>query len=200
MSYRLDSSVIKPLTDKVSKTEKAISKARFRTVNRVTNSMRSEASKEIRKQVNLPAAYVNQNLKVTRKATEQEPVAIISGRILPTRLARYGAKQLTRSSGGSLGDSLRGISAGRRQAGVSVMVQRGRRRKMRKAFMVPLRNASVMGVFIRTGRGKGDIKHLYGPSVDQVFNNVRKDLQPTIRRKLVKEFKAQFRFASGGGR
>ena len=41
-----------------------------------------------------------------------------------------------------------------------------------------------MGVFIRTGTGKKDIKHRYGPSVDQLFRGVIKDVAPDVQAEL----------------
>lgn len=103
---------------------------------------------------------------------------------------------MTRVARGAAGDMVRGIASGRKQAGVSVAVRKGgARKKMRKAFLIPLNGSGEMGVFVRTGRGKKDIKHLYGPSVDQVFNSVRNDLKPEIRRNLVSEYQAQLAYA-----
>lgn len=214
MSYRMDTSVFKTLTEKVSKTEQAIKKAKFRAVNRVATSARAEASREIRKQVKLPAAYVNKNLTVNKRATLESPEASVGTTKDNVSMAQFGPKQMTRSIAGARGDALRGIGAGRVRAGVSVHVSpAGGRKKARKWFLLPLKGQNRMGVFRRVGtplkgRDKPGGKRLYqpyieqvfGPSIYQVFQGVRKDLQPSIRRKLVKEFKAQFRFASGGGR
>ena len=37
-----------------------------------------------------------------------------------------------------------------------------------------------LGVFTRTGRGRNAIKHAYGPSVDQVFRGVIRDIESEI--------------------
>ncbi|OEY66801.1 phage tail protein [Marinobacter sp. X15-166B] len=178
-------------------TVRAAERAQFRAVNRVASKYRTAASKAVREQVRLPAAYVNQNLTITQKATAKNPEAVISGRKRPTRLARYGSKQMARAAAGARGDGVRAIAPGRKQAGVSVAVRRaGGRKKMRKAFMVPLQGSGQMGVFVRTGPGRKDIKHLYGPSVDQVFRGVRDDLRPDIRRNLVTEYKSQLAYAN----
>ncbi|MFP3979167.1 phage tail protein [Marinobacter sp. KMM 10035] len=196
MSLTIDKSQFQQARKFIQATVRAAEKAQFRAVNRVASKFRTSASKTIRDQVRLPAAYVNDNLKVSQKATQNNPVAIISGRKRPTRLARYGAKQLARSAKAATGDQLRGISTGKKQAGVSVAVSRkGSRKKMRKAFLLPLRNAGVMGVFVRTGSGQKDIEHLYGPSVDQVFRGLREKLKPDISKELVKEYRAQLNYA-----
>ena len=196
MSYRVNTTEISKATGLLKGAVSALEKAQMRAVNRVASKTRTAASKAIRQQVKLPASYVNQNLTVTKKATITQPEAVISGRKRPTRLARYGAKQMTRVARGAAGDMVRGIASGRKQAGVSVAVRKGgARKKMRKAFLIPLNGSGEMGVFVRTGRGKKDIKHLYGPSVDQVFNSVRNDLKPEIRRNLVSEYQAQLAYA-----
>ena len=202
MSLSIDKRQFAQARKFIQGTVKAAEKAQFRAVNRVASKFRTAASKAIRDQVRLPAAYVNDNLTVTQMATERNPEAVISGRKRPTRLARYGAKQMARAARGAAGDQLRGIPSGKKQAGVSVAVSRkGGRKKMRGAFLLPLKNSGVMGVFVRTGSARGDIEHLYGPSVDQVFRGVRRELKPEISKELVKEYRAQLNYAmQKGGR
>lgn len=200
MTMVIDTRQLRNASKLVKGTVTALEKAEFRTVNRVASKTRTAGSKEIRSRVNLKAAYVNTHLRLYKKATAGNPRAVITARKRPTRLARYGAKQITRTAKGAVGDTLRGIPAGKKQGGVSVQVGKGGgRRNMGKAFLVPLKTSSLMGVFIRTGSGRDDIRHLYGPSVDQVFKSVREDLKPTIRQEMVKEFKAQMNFARRGG-
>jgi len=196
MSLTIDKRQVSLARKFIRGTIKAAGKAQFRAVNRVASKFRTASSKAIRGQVRLPASYVNENLTINQKATERNPTAVISGRKRPTRLARYGAKQLALAAGSARGDRLRGIPSGKKQAGVSVSVSRqGGRKKMRGAFLLPLKNSGVMGVFVRTGSGKKDIEHLYGPSVDQVFRSVRDDLKPDVSKELVKEYRAQLRYA-----
>lgn len=192
MSYSINTKDISSATGFLRGAVRAVEKAQMRAINRVASKTRTAASKAIRQDVKLPASYVNENLKVSRKASINNPEAVITGRKRPTRLARYGAKQMSRSAKRASGDTSRGIASGRKQAGVSVAVKKGAsRKKMRKAFLIPLKGSNAMGVFVRTGRVKKDIKHLYGPSVDQVFRAVRKDLKPEIRRNLVTEYERQ---------
>jgi hypothetical protein len=180
----------------------------MRAVNYAARKARTDGSKRIRQQVALKANYVNENLRLDQLATPSRLSARISARHRPVRLARFSARQLVRSAPSARGDSLRGISAGRRQAGVSVRVKpgAGQVRRMRRAFLVPLRrgkmpgDATSFGVFIRTGPGRGDIKHLYGPSINQVFWSVREDLEPGIRRDLASEYARQMRLLTQRGR
>lgn len=192
MSYSINAKDISNAKNILKGAVRAVEKAQMRAINRTANKTRTAASKAIRQDVRLKASYINENLKVSKKASRNNPEAVITGRKRPTRLGRYGAKQMSRAAKGASGDIARSIAAGRKQAGVSVAVKKGgSRKKMRKAFMIPLKGSGAMGVFIRTGRGKKDIKHLYGPSVDQVFRSVRRELKPQIRKNLVAEYERQ---------
>ena len=44
-----------------------------------------------------------------------------------------------------------------------------------------------MAIAVRTGRGRKDYEVLHGPSVSQVFNTVRKDIEPKARQLAVEE-------------
>ena len=59
-----------------------------------------------------------------------------------------------------------------------------------------------MGVFIRTGTGKRDIKHLYGLSVDQVFNSVSDTIAPDVEAELEAALlrQARYEFAKALGK
>jgi hypothetical protein len=186
------------VTAKLTGISKAVRIAQYRAVNRVADKARVQGSKLIRQQLKLQAAYVNQNLVVNKRAKESEPWARIVGRFRPTRLARFGAKQLTLPAKAAQGDPRRKIKPGRKAAGVRVEVKPGRVRKMRRAFLLPLKNqgGGLMGVFTRTGPAPDAVRHHYGPSVYQAFKSVRGELKPFVRAELVKEFKAQYRFAS----
>ena len=82
-----------------------------------------------------------------------------------------------------------GIPQGRKQVGVNVAVVRGVEKEVQGGFMLKLREGSQQGekygVFIREG---GKKKHLYGPSVYQLFrwqaprlaNDTADDLEQTL--------------------
>lgn len=192
MSLTIDKRDLKRARKAITATTKALDLALMRSVNRVADSQRTAASKAIRDQVKLPAAYVNKNLKVTQRATRNRLEAVISGRKQQTRLARYGAKALPRRSG--------------RPGGVSVHVKtKGGRKKMRKGFLIPLKNSGDYGVFTRVrpegkrkrggSRDWSTVQHHYGPSVDQVFRGVREEARPQIRKALRTEFRRQLDYA-----
>ena len=196
MSYRVNAAAITQARQVIKGTERAARVAQFRTVNRVTKKLRTEASKLIRDQVRLKKEYVDRHLKITKTASLENPSSVITARYRPTRLMRFGGKQLSRQARRAAGDPIRAIAPGRKQAGVSVHVSRqGSRKKMRKAFLLPLNKGNGFGVFVRTGEGRNSVEHLYGPSVNQVFRTSMKDLEPSVRRELQAEFKRQFAFA-----
>lgn len=173
---KVDTGGLHALAERLGNFSKQIATIQARALNRAAERGRTAAKREIVAQVSLKASYVLDRLSI-RKASAGDPVAVIATTVRGISLINYGARQLTRAAKRAKGDALRGISAGRKQAGVSVAVGSRGRRKMPGAFMVPRLAGKVsggndMGVFIRVGSGRKDIKHLYGPSVDQVFRGV----------------------------
>ena len=184
--------IIDRVSGNIGLSAKAVTRATYRAINGVAAKAFTRSRREIGKPVNLSASYIRERMSLS-KANSSHLVASIKARQRPTRLATFAAKQLSRRANSSNGDALRNIQKGRRQAGISVAVKRGGgRKKMPGAFFVPLRSGKVaavngMGVFIRTGSGKKDIKHLYGPSVDQLFRGVIDDVAPDVQAELEAE-------------
>lgn len=201
-----------------------VERTAYRAVNAVAAKNLTRARREIVSQVHLTPAYVRERMAL-RKANAGARVAVIAARRRPTRLATYGAKQVTRKDkgakrgtghhGGKLwgvhagdGDKLRNIAAGSVPAGITVKeLRRSPRQKLPGAFFMPLRSGKVeggngMGVFIRTGKGKKDIKHLYGLSVDQVFKNVIDTIAPDVESELEEALlrQARYEFAKALGK
>lgn len=191
MSFRVDvREAVKKITG-VEKAAEAINKSVYRGINKVAAKTVTRSRREIVSQVTLTQTYIRDRMGVD-KATPENATATIYARVRPTRLATYGAKQLTRKtkSGKGKGDAMRKIPAGQKAAGVSVKVKKaGSRKRMPGAFFVPLRAGNVaggnaMGVFIRVGSGRKDIKHLYSLSVDQLFKGVITRIQPEVEKEL----------------
>ena len=170
-----------------------ILRAAARAVNRTTERTRTAAGREIRKQVNLPARYVNDNLFTGGAATPEKLEREIVGRFRATSLARYasGTPESTRKAGG-----------------VRLTIAPGAARFMKRAFLVRLRgtggdtgaNANI-GLAIRLKPGetirnkkvsltitKSGLALLYGPSIDQLFTTVRDDVSPEASDFLEREF------------
>lgn len=167
--------------------------AAARAINRTTERARTAGGREIRKQVNLPARYVNDNLFTGASATTDRLERAIYGRFRATSLARY-AKGSPESS--------------RRAGGVNLTIAPGSARFMKRAFLVRLRgeggdtgaNANI-GLAIRLRPGetirnkkfsltatKSGFTLLYGPSIDQLFQTVRDDITPDTSEFLEREF------------
>jgi hypothetical protein len=187
------------------KTVEASRRAAYRAANAVLGKVETQARRDIAAQVNLPQSYIR-DLTRTTKAGPNQPAAYIRMRIRAVRLARFDARQITAVAPRAKGDPRRGIPPGRKRAGVSVKVGRkGGRKSMRGAFLLPLRaggsdGGNGMGVFVRTGKGPRGIKHLYGPSPDQLFRRWRAEAAPDIRAMLVKAYASQLRYEIKGSR
>lgn len=188
---KVDTSQLETLARRFGLAGEQVARVQSRAINRVAEKAYTRSRRAIVSQVALTDTYVRDRMSLS-KATESRPVAIISARRRATTLATYGARQITASAKRAKGDPRRGISAGRKQAGISVLVGRAKgRKKMSSAFFMPLRagkeaGGNGMGVFVREGRN-GEPIHLYGPSVDQVFRGVIDDIVPDVIAELETE-------------
>lgn len=178
-------------------------RAMFRAINSTAAKVQTMAIKDITSQLALQTSYVRELFSV-KQAGPGKLFAVVGARRRAIRLARFGAKQLTRSAKRAKGDAMRGIPAGRAAAGVSVKVTKGgSTRKMRKAFLLPLRAGNAaggngMGVFVRLPGG--ELKHLYGPSPDQVFRRWCREQAPNVSLMLAQAYASQLRYELTGGR
>lgn len=145
-------------------------RAMSNAINHTLGVTRTEASKEIRKQVKLKAGYVRDKLRVQRAT-----VGRLNGAIrTPTRgtlLTRY---PHTRYKNGDMGVQIKPT---------------GGKKRMPGAFFIRFANG-VQGIAIRTKYGPGlgrseGLKVLYGPSTSQVFTDVKDDLQAPSGNRLM---------------
>jgi hypothetical protein len=185
----------------IDRTEKQVIKATRIALNFAARKARTLGSQRIRASKKLPATYVNDRLVITKQATDASLLAIVTGRFRPTQLIRFGAKQVyTRSK-----------RTGKRIArgGVSVQVNtQGERKTMPGAFFIALRAGLVdgmnQGIAIRlpghekNTRGNPKFEVLYGPSVDQIFRDVREEIQPDVDKSFRVEFERQLKLQIGG--
>lgn len=170
-----------------------VDKAQTKAINAATRKALTLAVNDIKSQVNLKSAYIRSKLKISQKATIKKPEGILSAESRGVLLDRFDGQQVvTRSKNikRSKGDRFRGISAGYKSKGVTVKVKAKGATKFLKGFYIPLKNntgVNNMGIAVRTGRDKNDYKVLYGPSVGQTFQTVRKDISPMARELLITE-------------
>ncbi len=166
-------------------------------VNRTLQKVRTEASREMRKQINWSAAYlISQNGKLNiqlSRDNQPEPSGKIFAPFRPSSLARFvsGAKVPWR-------------------AGVTLQVDPAKRTRSRRMMIVPLRRGATLtednqnlGLAIRlkageTITGKYKTKEiskglylLYGVSVAQVFYTVAQDVSSDAAEWLAEEYQRQ---------
>lgn len=183
------------LSDLASITPKLTEAAR-QAINRTLDRTRTQAAREIRRQVNFPASYLSpsgERLSVSQRATDTRLEGTITGRWRPTSLARF-AKNTD-------------PKAARRRGGVTVAVKPGSAKFLKGAWLVRLRAGKEKtdtqfnlglamrlkpGESLRNSRGAvrldNNVWLLYGPSVSQVFSTVRDDLTPETMAFLEQEF------------
>lgn len=156
---------------------------------------------EMYDQVAFPKNYLKgDRLFVRQFATEANLTGIILGRKRATSLARFAAPGTPIGSQGS--------------RGVKVVVSRGSSAFLRNAWLVRLRRGASLtednfnvGLAIRLREGEkvtgkysshrswlvpGQVALLYGPSVNQVFDDVAEDTGPEILNMVGEEFNRQF--------
>lgn len=145
-------------------------RAMSRAINHTLGVTRTEASKEIRKQVKLKAGYVRDKLSIKR-ATVNNVTGAIRTPARGTLLTRFPHRQYKRG-------------------GIGVQVKpTGGKKKMPGAFFIRFANG-VQAIAIRTQSGPGlgrseGLEVLYGPSVSQVFTDVKDDLQEPSGNRLM---------------
>ena len=130
------------LSARVRDVPKAGVRAMYRAINTTAGKVQTLAVRDITAQLALQSSYVRELFSI-RKANADRLEATVGARVRPMRLARFGARQITRAAKHAKGDASRGIPAGRAASGVSVKVTKaGGTKRMRKAFLLPLRAGS----------------------------------------------------------
>lgn len=137
------------------------------TTNELVQQGQSLAADHITEELNITTAAVNDKFTV-EKADVKRFTARITAQKRGLSLARFDAEQVWQVSGKK-----------RYRKGVNVRVKK-RRKRLAKAFMLTSSKNNAPLVMFRTGKGKKDIKTLYGPSVSQAFET----FMPLIERKL----------------
>lgn len=165
-------------------------------INRTVEWARTQASREMRRQVAFRASYLTGaegRLRIAKKASGNNLEASIVGRQRATSLARFAKNP--------------NPATARRRGGVNVEVKPGSAKFMKGAFLVRLRAGTKLtetqhnlGLAIRLKPGETlrnkknaiqldrNVYILYGPSVDQVFRTVSGDMSPDALVYLEREF------------
>jgi len=205
----IDASRIKDIKKLAQLSPDETQKSLYLSINTTIRFAFAEASRRIRKEVNLPQDYIGSaakgnRLRISQFATLDNPLAVLTADQRPVSLARY-AKNKTLFG----------------KDGVMVEVTPGKVEKFDKAFLLPLRSGKALtddnynlgfairlkpgeqinkrnlvqySKAIRAGRKKPDdnLFLLYGPSVDQVFTHVREEFDDVVFAKFESEFLRQY--------
>lgn len=209
MTYRITTKGFDEAKRRLSVLPGAIAKAEVAAVNTTTRFAYAEASRGIRKQINVTQPYVGtydngNRLKVVQRARASNATSVIRASKRATSLARFANDR----------------TVTRRKGGVRVTVQPGRSRLIASAFLLRLKKGASLnednyniGLALRLkkgdvvrnknrmvayGGGDPNLYLLYGPAVYQVFREVSGKIEPDVSDFLQTEFLRQFaRFARG---
>lgn len=170
IKIKIDRQALRDIERDLDHIKNGSNRAMSRAINHTLGVTRTEASKEIRKQVKLKAGYVRDKLRIKR-ATVNSVTGAIRTPTRGTLLTRYPHRQY-------------------KKGGIGVQVKpTGGKKKMPGAFFIRFRNG-VQAIAIRTEYGPGlgrseGLKVLYGPSTSQVFTDVKDDLQAPSGNRLM---------------
>lgn len=164
-----------------------VERAEVMAVSNATRFARSEASKQIRSQVNFTVSYLNQDGRLEVKRGSDGREATLTARHRATSLAN----PIFNRTAPVFGRPKKGFK-------VRVKVSKKGGHTFENAFFLPLRGGNV-GLAVRTPDGRppslgakpifGGAAHLlYGPSVGQVAFDVFPGIAPDVATRLEDEF------------
>lgn len=175
--------------DALDKLPDNIIKAARLAVNATVRRAQKASAKSMERQVNFPRGYLagkGGRLTISKFASGSDLEGRITGRDRPTSLARFITGPVR----------LPGTGAPR-GGGVTVEVKPGVARRMPTAFAIKLRNGNI-GLATRTRDGRRPsmgakmispgLYLLFGPSVDQVFVDTRRQVVPDLEDYMAQEF------------
>lgn len=163
LRIRMDRDQVRAVEQRLQDIKRGAPTAMSRAINHTLGVTRTEAGKEIRKQVALKAGYVRERLRIKR-ATVSAPVGAIRTPSRGILLTRYPHRKYKN------GD-----------IGVKIKPGRGFKRMEGAFFIGPLSNSGATAIAFRNQYGPGlgrteGLRFTYGPSVSQVFTDVKNDL------------------------
>ena len=154
-------------------------------INKTGPKIRTLASAEMRKQVNLSASYIRERLFFVRAM----PWGLTGKITTPHRgmlMPRYSTNAAIKNTvSGAVGSTPKtpkgGVRVKVKTGGGSKILRGNAETKGNKPFFMILQRSGALGIVARrAGRGArgGKIKVFYGPSMSQVFSTVRGDVLP----------------------
>lgn len=177
MEVKFDFAPLIALNDNLAQTPIALSQAAVSIVNIVADKAFRESKELTLAKVNLPNARVDEHYKI-EEATNETGFATITASGRGVSLVNFNPRvSIARASAKAKGRKLGAVPPGGKQVGLTVDVRSvGSAGFLAHGFLLNVK--SGIGVFTRSTTGK--IKKRYGPSEDQVFNNIIPEITPQI--------------------
>lgn len=203
MTISIDASGIQDLDQYFERFPRVAMEAMSIAINDTARGVAMQAARrDITEQVAFPFGYLDDpsRLSVSQFATPTRLEAKITARDRPTSLARFVPA----------GTPLAGKGRQPSNPGITVTVKPGHPQRFMSGFLVSLNNGNI-GFAIRLGPGQQvrsvhtfqtiqlweGVFLLYGPSVNQVFQDVANQIAPEVTSELESEFMRQFTRLSG---
>lgn len=203
MSVAILADALKDITEYFEALPDIATRAAVLAINDTARDSEVDFRNEMQKQINFPNGYLKGNrFGVRRKATRGSIEAVISGRDRPTSLARFAEGATPENSRG------RPLTLKVKAKGRKVKLARRSDGKP-SAFLLRLKNNNI-GLAVRLQPGEklamstkavelgNNLYLLYGPSVDQVFQDVAEKGTPEVQRIASQKFFRQFARLSRG--
>ena len=198
-----DAGQLDQFADRIRKSPNKAETAFIEALNKGGEFARQRGVDKIHSELNLTRSYVEKHLQITRQAQPGDLRTVISGRVRPTTLYRYGGNKIATAPARSArrklkGDKRRGIARGQKAAGIQPFrVKRsGSSTKWAGGFIVFLKRGDArsgnIAMAIRTGKGRDDWRVVYGPSVGSAWKNVRRDVNQEALEVVGAEFQKAF--------
>ncbi|MBW4978334.1 phage tail protein [Marinobacter adhaerens] len=197
MQVEVDRSSLQEVRALLAKFSDGATRAHARSLNKTITKSRTESSKEIRKQVRLNAAYVKSLMTIT-KASQKTLQAKISTPSRGLLLSRFSTDT---SIAGDKTSWLKPPSIPKRGIRVKVKptggakVFEGDSEIEGKPFYMVLPGTNgrvaIVGRRSKIGSDGGRIKVFYGPSLSQVFTDVKEDIAEPLALYQMQQFEKE---------
>ncbi len=163
----IDETQLAEVQERLAYLKNGAARALSRALNKTAARAKTIASSEIRKQINLSAAYVRDRLYgpssgFEYRATVNKLTAKLSAKKRGILLREFATTE---------------ARLGRLKTPVRVRVKPGSPKIMPGAFWVPLKGGNGLSIAIRKG---SNLDVLHGPSVSQVLTTVKDDISPQL--------------------
>lgn len=184
MEIKIKLTIPDKLTDRM---KNATLKCAALALNRAATTGKAAVAQEVRKEYTMPARDLKGEVKVEKANMRYLKAKIIIGRRVIS-LVKFRSKGGQRYKSGKVNP-------------VQVMVKRSHGYKpLRKAFKATMKYGESF--FVRVGKGRGDVKALYGPSMGGMVKDavVTGNVLKRVKERFNNEFRQALKHAMGKGR